>query len=189
MIKPIGDMVKLPSGRVSADSRCADEAIGDEGCLDIEQRRCINQAIELGQRQIQEAIASGQVPPTVTEFGMLHQFLDANEIGGLCDGAEEIRGVFPRENAEQEAVFVAAANRVQHALDDWLAFSDDRNALLIERCVDDALHSACRAVQERLKVRSGDVAGRFFAGRSTEQLDVLLTEYVKAEIAALGDGT
>jgi hypothetical protein len=41
-------------------------------------------AVSLAKRQILADIATGRVPATVATFGELHDYVDANEYGGLC---------------------------------------------------------------------------------------------------------
>lgn len=67
-------------------------------------------------------MAEGVVPATVSTFAALHDYVDANEYGGLCEpltGEEEDGFVFESDST---------ANDVQSALDEWL-----RDA---ERCVE-----------------------------------------------------
>lgn len=87
-------------------------------------------SIELGMQQIQREIAAGRIPPTITEFSALHDYVDANEFGGLCDEDGQWRSMFPRETAADEEIFCEAVNRVQDALANWLGNSAERNALL-----------------------------------------------------------
>ena len=47
-------------------------------------------AVELSVRQIRRDIASGRVPSTVRDFSQLHDYVDANEYGGLCDDTSGI---------------------------------------------------------------------------------------------------
>jgi len=47
-------------------------------------------AVELSVRQIRRDIANGRVPSTVRDFSQLHDYVDANEYGGLCDDTSGI---------------------------------------------------------------------------------------------------
>lgn len=60
----------------------------------------VTNAVEQGKREILEDISNGRVPADVRDFSHLHDFVDANEYGGLTDRAQ-----------------VAA---VQEALNQWL---------------------------------------------------------------------
>lgn len=71
----------------------------------------IESAIARGKREILSDIASGRVPSTIDRFADLHDYVDANEYGGLCD-----EDVFPLLDDNDFDV----ANRVQNALDSWL---------------------------------------------------------------------
>jgi len=47
-------------------------------------------AVALAIVQITADIRSGRVPSTVRDFSQLHDYVDANEYGGLCDDASGI---------------------------------------------------------------------------------------------------
>jgi hypothetical protein len=70
-------------------------------------------AIARGKREILEDIKSGRVPSAVRTFAELHDYVDANEYGGLTDSPNLFGGV--SRHAE-----LSAMNRVQDALDAWL---------------------------------------------------------------------
>lgn len=57
-------------------------------------------------QEIVDDMAEGTVPATVRDFASLHDYVDANEYGGLCS-----------DNAHLSTEFVAVA---QHAVDGWL---------------------------------------------------------------------
>ncbi|CAG9180529.1 hypothetical protein LMG23992_04265 [Cupriavidus laharis] len=155
--------------------------------LTEEQDGAVAQSIELGKRQIQQEIATGRIPPTVTDFARLHDFVDANEFGGLCEDEGEWNRLFPRTSAAEEDAFCEAANRVQEALGKWLAASVERNALLVEKLVEDALNAACLSVQDGLKVSAGDVAGVFFSGSQKEAFQAMFARYVLCEISWMAE--
>ena len=60
-------------------------------------------------QEILADIAAGRVPTTVASFSELHNYVDANEYGGACegdfDGSDEV---------------VAFWNRLQNEVDAWL---------------------------------------------------------------------
>ncbi|MFS8979477.1 hypothetical protein PO002_34220 [Cupriavidus necator] len=153
--------------------------------LSEDQDRLVAASIELGMQQIQREIAAGRIPPTITEFSALHDYVDANEFGGLCDEDGQWRRLFPRETATDEELFCEAANRVQDALTKWLANSAERNALLVTNLIDDALNAACLAVQTRLKLDYGDVAGVFFSGEQKTVFEEMFARYALCEIAMM----
>jgi hypothetical protein len=68
----------------------------------------------------------GKVPPvTLTGFGELHDYCDANELGGLCDDAitEEANRLFPgRTDAETVATqeWMQISDRIQTLADEWI---------------------------------------------------------------------
>ncbi|SPS02218.1 MULTISPECIES: hypothetical protein [Cupriavidus] len=153
--------------------------------LTAEQEVFVANAIELGKAQIQQEIASGRIPPTVKTFSELHDFVDANEFGGLCADEGDLPRLFPRITESDAEAFCEAANQVQQALDTWLASGMEKASILISSLVEDALHAACLAVQERLKIDYGDVAGVFFSGTQKEDFDAMFSRYVLCEIGML----
>ncbi|MFC4518498.1 hypothetical protein [Cupriavidus pinatubonensis] len=160
------------------------ESINDQRTVLTEERDgVIARAIELGKRQIQQEIATGRIPPTVTDFARLHDFVDANEFGGLCDDDGDWSRLFPRTSASEEDALCEAANRVQEALCQWLSASVERNALLVEN----ALNAACLSVQDGLKVSAGDVAGVFFSGSQKEAFQAMFARYVLCEISWMSE--
>lgn len=153
--------------------------------LTAEQEDFVANAIELGKVQIQQEIASGRMPPTVKTFSALHDFVDANEFGRLCADDGDLQRLFPRVTDSDAEVFCEAANRVQQALDQWLASGMEKVSMLVSGLVEDALHAACLAVQQRLKIDYGDVAGVFFSGNQKEEFDAMFSRYALCEIAML----
>ena len=67
----------------------------------------VTAAIEQGKAEILADIASGRVPADVSTFAALHDYVDANEYGGLCE-----KPIDPS---------FAPANEIQNALDAWLS--------------------------------------------------------------------
>jgi hypothetical protein len=64
-------------------------------------------AVARSKREILADIESGRVPANVPDFSSLHDYVDANEYGGLCD----------------DALFddlLPIGNDVQIAVDEWL---------------------------------------------------------------------
>ena len=56
-------------------------------------------AVALAIVQITTDIHSGRVPATVGAFGELHDYVDANEYGGLCDDASGIDWINDNDDA------------------------------------------------------------------------------------------
>ncbi len=108
--------------------------------------------------------------------------MDDNEFGGLCEDDGEWNRIFPRNSVAEADTFCEAANRVQNAVNEWLVSGVERNALLVEKLVDDALNAACLAVQDGLKLTDGDVAGVFFSGSQKEVFQAMF-----AQLRALRD--
>jgi len=56
-------------------------------------------AVELSIRQIRRDIANGRVPSAVRDFSQLHDYVDANEYGGLCDETSGIDWINDNDDA------------------------------------------------------------------------------------------
>lgn len=71
----------------------------------------------------------GRVPPkTLTSFGELHEYCDANQLGGLCDGAvtQEANQLFSqRTDVETVATqeWMDISDRTQTLADEWIVMS------------------------------------------------------------------
>ncbi len=152
--------------------------------LTPEQQAFVKDAIELGKRQIQFEIAIGRIPPTAIEFSELHNYVDANEFGGLCDD-NRLDALVDRDTNEGSEVFCEIANQVQAALDEWLRHGMDRNALLVQRLVDQAINAACKTIQDELGLATGDVADQFFSGDQGALISGVLARYVLVELTLL----
>ncbi len=74
--------------------------------------------IALAKSSIVALIAAGTIPATVATFSELHDYIDANELGSLCDESTwpEVDG----ESAAAHADRIAECGRVQSAVDAWL---------------------------------------------------------------------
>lgn len=71
----------------------------------------IRGAIQLGKEEITDDIEHGVVPATVGSFSELHDYVDANLYGGLCDAVGD---------GFEWADDIDACNEVQNALDSWI---------------------------------------------------------------------
>lgn len=72
-------------------------------------------AVARGKQEIAGDVAAGVVPATVATFSELHDYVDANEYGGLCDD-----GWLEYADGEWTPETEAGANAVQDALHHWL---------------------------------------------------------------------
>lgn len=110
----------------------------------------LEKAIAQAKAEITDDVKTGRVPRNVTSFGDLHDHVDANEYGGLCDE----RGDFD----------IDFANALQNAVDEWiknggLAGPNPAGARLVvtydvsglTRREVDTLHGAALAQSERMK--------------------------------------
>jgi hypothetical protein len=71
----------------------------------------LDKAVARGKEEISDDIAAGIVPAGVASFAELHDYVDANEYGGLCD---------PEAYGDSERYGVEFAAAVQDALDAWV---------------------------------------------------------------------
>lgn len=75
-------------------------------------------AILRSQREILDDIADGTVPSSVASFGELHDYVDANMYGGLCDEDGPVEWL-PEDDDDLDAA-LALSNHVQEVVHQWL---------------------------------------------------------------------
>lgn len=92
----------------------------------------IVQTIATMKREVSDLIASGIIPASVQTFSELHDYCDANELGGFCDDSEgeTLAGfdlwntTFPAKVGEADSMLSDAAtdaiSECQNAIDAWL---------------------------------------------------------------------
>lgn len=68
--------------------------------------------------EILEDITTGRVPSSVSTFSELHDYVDANEYGGLCE--DDLWPEEPDEDPSRGERMADLANEVQGAVDVWL---------------------------------------------------------------------
>jgi len=86
---------------------------------DDEKQKLVEDAVARGRDEIREDIRHGVVPEDVPDFRTLHDYVDANTYGGLCDGHWPIAIIDGEEHLD-----VDLANAVQDALDAWIKTGD-----------------------------------------------------------------
>jgi len=57
----------------------------------------------------------------------------------------------------------------------------------IQDIADEALNAACRVVQKRLGIKSGDLAALYFQGRTERVITDILRGYIRTEIQEGGE--
>ncbi len=74
--------------------------------------------IALAKSSIADLILKGTIPATVASFVELHDYIDANELGALCDESTwpDVDG----ESAAAHADRIAECGQVQDTVDAWL---------------------------------------------------------------------
>lgn len=97
------DLRSLPIGPDGSVDLGGGYATIGRGWLD---QPAVDAAVERGKAEILEDIATGRVPASVADFASLHDYVDANEYGGLCE--------------DRPSVGAMRANDVQNALHQWL---------------------------------------------------------------------
>ena len=86
----------------------------------------IEHAIERSKAEILEDIATGREPDTVSSFSELHDYVDANEYGGLCEEgtwwslAESDDDATKEANGGMYLLHFDQSAAVQNAVDAWL---------------------------------------------------------------------
>ena len=86
----------------------------------------IEYAIERSKMEILEDMSSGIVPTTVSSFSELHDHVDANEYGGLCESGTWwciADDATDKELEENDGFYIRhfdEGNAVQDAVDAWL---------------------------------------------------------------------
>jgi len=68
-------------------------------------------------REILTDVINGVVPPTVKSFSELHDYVDANCYGGLCDELGPLSRGHPVDGRRG---WVEPINRLQDAVDKWI---------------------------------------------------------------------
>lgn len=89
------------------------------------QKAFIAATVAQSKTEILEDIKTGRMPKDVSNFGLLHDHVDANEYGGMCEDGwyERANLLFPHRTdpdtiSTQEAM--DAANSVQNTVNKWL---------------------------------------------------------------------
>lgn len=143
------------------------------------QEAFINARILQAKRQILWAVtrsrplySGGKVlPATVTSFAELHDFCDANELGGLCDDGITAKAaeVFPATGAGEPVAWMDACNTVQNGVHKWLAsgemLEESRflsrllNGEQLDCLLDDSRSMEARDMVSDLEARVGSLSG------------------------------
>jgi hypothetical protein len=77
----------------------------------------IAQRIDRSKREIEADMQEGVLPSDVPDFSALHDYVDANEYGGLCEDFQ-CPEVFTDD--PEGDLWWAACNRIQDGVNDWL---------------------------------------------------------------------
>ena len=109
----------------------------------------IEHAIERSKAEILEDMSTGVVPPTVCRFYQLHDYVDANEYGGLCESgtwwmlADDVPDeILELTNEGLSIIHTDQSNAVQNAVDAWLQELNPEQAKYeAEQDAIDPLHS------------------------------------------------
>ena len=52
----------------------------------------------------------------------------------------------------------------------------------IQDLAENALHEACRYIQDELGVKTGDTAGLFFSGQQEDEIHEIFSQYIETEL-------
>jgi len=52
----------------------------------------------------------------------------------------------------------------------------------IQELAENALHEACRHIQDALGVKTGDTAGMFFCGQQEDEIHQIFCRYIETEL-------
>jgi len=98
--------ITIPFLRVRLALREA-EAMAQDLAAAVAYIKRLTAAVELAKGEIRIDIANGTVPPTVTTFSQLHDYVDANGYGGAFEG-------------DADKIDIDFWNAVQDEVDNWL---------------------------------------------------------------------
>lgn len=79
--------------------------------------KTIEQRIDQAKQEVLDDIKAGIVPTTVSTFAELHDYVDANEYGGLCDDAACFDASCDDINVIQDAVGRWLKCRIEHQVE------------------------------------------------------------------------
>src|SRR4051812_48644930 len=99
----------------------------------------VQAAIARAKREVLEDIAAGHVPGTVTRFSQLHDYVDANEYGGLTEGPFYDEARLDDPAIDSGVVDHSATNKVQDAVDAWLKAGRPPERRVLPRRTDGAI--------------------------------------------------
>lgn len=94
------------------------------------QGRTLFEIIERAKREVREDILAGRVPNTASSFSELHDYVDANEYGGLCEdwfwphlAWDDEDAWYGSKEQDEQTNFM---NRVQDEVDKWLRWRKEK---------------------------------------------------------------
>ena len=95
--------------------------------LNQQQQAFIDAVVARSKKEILEDIAFGIIDAPVTTFGDLHDHVDANEYGGMCEDKffDDGNALFPRADGEdydtlQSQWLMDVSNAIQNAVNSWI---------------------------------------------------------------------
>lgn len=109
------------------------DALTTQLCKSATTKEFFQTSVALGCVQIMHGIHDGTVPHGVIKtFGDLHDYVDANEYGGLCDSAVTAAAnkLMPHKAGEDcisSGDYMDLANDIQNRLDLWIREGDFKN--------------------------------------------------------------
>lgn len=88
--------------------------------------RAMELVVERMKREIWGEVATGRIPKTVRRFSQLHDYIDANELGGFCDNEwlSQMYELFGGPGDDDEWMYSEQltdfTNEAQDTIDMWL---------------------------------------------------------------------
>ena len=93
---------------------------------DMTPEKLMDLAFEISTEYILELVSMGTIQATAKDFAELHNYMDANCLGGFCDGDLQpvFEAIFKRDGDDDmewfSDRFVSATNTVQNRVDAWI---------------------------------------------------------------------
>ena len=150
----------------------------------------VAEKVEEMKAEILALINAGAIPHSAQSFAELHDFIDANCLGGFCEDSyhNALVDAFGGrdENQGMPDGMIDFINACQNGIDDWLKTNAPAPTPTLEDQVQElvnlAMNGAVRSIQEALGITDGGFASLYFSdGEVQERLEkyILMELYVK----------
>lgn len=120
------------------------EELNAEKSKALSEDQVFQHRLDVAKLEIEEMIADGTIPPTVTDFSDLHDYIDANELINDAERTDRMIGPLGKQLGWGQQDYINFSNKLIDAIDSWLAdrakAKTPKESLLIK--IDDELDSA-----------------------------------------------